>query len=142
MVMAPLATSESGPLQRLLTSVRMAACVQDMSLKAFVSMQADNPQREAIFPVGFLAPAPGTALGLGMLPEAALPSSSASKAPALCVRVAVWQRRPAGVLCFERIEVCPLYYSRAVCRANSMPFYKAALSFLRGCCTGGRTVYA
>ena len=118
MVVGPLATSESGPLQRPLASVGMDACVQDMPLKACVSMQADNPQREAIFPVGFLAPAPGTALCLGMLPEAARPSSSASKAPALCARVAVWQRRPAGVLCFEQIEVCPLHHPRAVCHAK------------------------
>ena len=68
-------------------------------------MQVDNPQRDAIFPVGFLAPAPVASLGLSMLPEAALPASSAAKAPALCCRVAVWQRRPAGVQCFERVEV-------------------------------------
>ena len=68
-------------------------------------MQVDNPQRDAIFPVGFLAPAPVASLGLSMLPEAALPSSSAAKAPALCGRVAVWQRTPAGVRCFERVEV-------------------------------------
>lgn len=142
MLIASLATSESGRFKRPLTLVRMAACVRDLSLEACVSLQADNPQRDAIFPVGFLAPAPGTALGLGMLPEAALPSSSASKAPALCARVAVWQRRPAGVLCFERLEVRPVYYPRAVCHANSMPFCKAAVSFLRGCSTGGRTVHA
>lgn len=68
-------------------------------------MQVDNPQRDAIFPVGFLAPAPVASLGLSMLPEAALPASSAAKAPALCGRVALWQRRPAGVQCFERVEV-------------------------------------
>ena len=114
-IIASLATFESGRFSRPPASVRMAACVRDMSLEACVSLQADNPQRDAIFPVGFLAPAPGTALGLGMLPEAALPSSSALKAPALCARVAVWQRRPAGVLCFEQIEVGPLFYPRAVC---------------------------
>jgi len=68
-------------------------------------LQADNPQRDAIFPVGFLVPAPAAGLGLSMLPEAALPSSSAGKTPALCGRVAVWKRTPAGVLCYERLEV-------------------------------------
>ena len=75
--------------------------------------QVDNPQRDAIFPVGFLAPAPVASLGLSMLPEAALPASSAAKAPALCGRVALWQRRPAGVQCFERVEV-RLSHFRAV----------------------------
>ena len=76
-----------------------------LSCVSHVIMQVDNPQRDAIFPVGFLSPAPVASLGLSMLPEAALPSSSATKAPALCGRVAVWQRTPAGVRCFERIEV-------------------------------------
>lgn len=68
-------------------------------------IQVDNPQRGAIFPVGFLAPAPVSALGFGMLPESGLPSTSAAKAPAVCARVAVWRRMPAGVLCYERLEV-------------------------------------
>ena len=72
-----------------------------------VHIQVDNPQRGAIFPVGFLAPAPVSALGFGMLPESGLPSTSAAKAPAVCARVAVWRRTPAGVLCYERLEVQP-----------------------------------
>ena len=76
-------------------------------------LQADNPQRDAIFPVGFLAPAPAAGLGLSMLPEAALPSSSAGKTPALCGRVAVWKRTPAGVLCYERLEVSVTFGTRA-----------------------------
>ena len=93
-------------------------------------VQVDNPQRGAIFPVGFLAPAPVSALGFGMLPESGLPSASAAKAPAICARVAVWRRMPAGVLCYERLEVCDLapaltlkHHMRCCCR-----YYLWALS--------------
>ena len=61
----------------------------------------DNTQHAATYPVVLAVPAPPTRLRL----EMALPAASSVRSAALCMRVAVWARRPAGVLCIERIEV-------------------------------------
>jgi hypothetical protein len=66
--------------------------------------QVDNPDREAIYPVVLAMPATAPGLSLTILPET-LPSSAQSRSSALRTRAAAWKRRPAGVLCVERLEV-------------------------------------
>lgn len=66
----------------------------------------DNPDWEAIYPVVLAMPAAAPGLTLTILPET-LPTGSQSRGSALRVRAAAWKRRPAGVLCVERLEVQP-----------------------------------
>ena len=80
-------------------------------------LQVDNPQRGAIYPVVLAVPAATPGLSLALLPSKdALPSVAGALAgapasrssggtSALCARAAAWRRRPAGVLCVERLEV-------------------------------------
>lgn len=65
--------------------------------------QVDNPDREAIYPVVLAMPAAAPGLNLSILPET-LPAGSQSRSSALRARAAAWKRRPAGVLCVERLE--------------------------------------
>ena len=67
-------------------------------------MQVDNPDPDAHYPVVLAAPA--AAQRLAILPSAldARPVAGGG-AQALALRAAMWCRRPAGVLCVERIEV-------------------------------------
>jgi hypothetical protein len=72
--------------------------------------QVDNPQRGAIYPVVLAMPAAAPGLNLALLPKEALPAAAQPRSAgfALCARAAAWQRRPAGVLCVERLEVSVL----------------------------------
>lgn len=67
-------------------------------------VQVDNPDPDAHYPVVLAAPA--AAQRLALLPSAldARPVAGGG-AQALALRAAMWRRRPAGVLCVERIEV-------------------------------------
>lgn len=67
-------------------------------------VQVDNPDPDAHYLVVLAAPA--AAQRLAILPSAldARPVAGGG-AQALALRAAMWRRRPAGVLCVERIEV-------------------------------------
>ncbi len=66
--------------------------------------QVDNPDPGAHYPVVLAAPA--APQRLAFLPAALDARPVSAGASALSLRAAVWRRRPAGVLCVERIEVC------------------------------------
>jgi len=78
--------------------------------------QADNPDPDAHYPVVLAAPA--APQRLAFLPAALDARPAAAGACALALRAAVWRRRPAGVLCVERIEVasCDTYILRHLWR--------------------------
>lgn len=58
-------------------------------------------------------PAAAPGLNLSILPET-LPAGSQSRSSALRARAAAWKRRPAGVLCVERLEARSLD-TRCIC---------------------------
>lgn len=62
-----------------------------------------------MYPVVLAMPAAAPGLNLALLPKEALPVAAqprgAGGGHALCARAAAWCRRPAGVLCVERLEV-------------------------------------
>ena len=72
--------------------------------RRYVLEQVDNPDRGAIYPVVLAMPAAAPGLSLTILPET-LPSGTQSRSSALRARAAAWKRRPACVLCVERLEV-------------------------------------
>lgn len=66
-------------------------------------MQVDNPSRVAAYPVVAACPNVGHSFGLPIV--SVNKATQASGGRAVAARLSVWRRRPAGVLCLERMEV-------------------------------------
>lgn len=66
-------------------------------------MQVDNPLRAATYPV--LCTAPAAFSTFSAMTEAFKAASQLSAPSALCLRTAVWLRRPGGVLCIEGLQL-------------------------------------
>ena len=80
----------------------LAAAVASTTARYTLSLtiggiQLDNPSPYVAFPVSFVLPAPPTLL--------TSTSTSSSVSQALSLTLAVWQRRPAGVLCAEHVSL-------------------------------------
>ncbi len=66
-------------------------------------MQVDNPLQNAVYPV--MAACPTIPQRFGMSIGASTPAGKPVRSAAFTTRMAVWNRRPAGVICLEHIEV-------------------------------------
>lgn len=65
--------------------------------------QVDNPLQEAAYPVLLACPTVPQRFGMNIVADTA--SAGSVRTAALTLRLAVWQRRPAGVVCLEKVEV-------------------------------------
>ena len=63
-------------------------------------IQMDNPSSHTEFPVTIVLPAPASQLG-----STVVAAVEKRRRPAVSARLAVWRRRPAGVLCVEQAEL-------------------------------------
>ena len=65
--------------------------------------QVDNPLQSAAYAVMLACPTVPQRLGMGIVADTI--GNGPVRSAALSARAAVWKRRPAGVLCLERLEV-------------------------------------